>query len=160
MDTTFSISDFADIYYYLGMLNIPEGTTLEMGEQSCPFYIGDYSSSQEIEWIEPHFIIETNSFPAGTTMSINVYSKNDFGTRIYFWLKEDYPVQLNSTPVRVPDASTKLTNIDQFRDVRQIYFDVAITYPENITVDKIMSHKVNLKFSIKFAMKTNLKTNL
>jgi hypothetical protein len=163
-DTTLSISNFTDIRYYEGfleMLDIPAGTPIVMGEQSYPFYIGDYSPSQEIEWIEPHFIIETKDFPAGTKINIMVYSKNDAGAKTYFWLDEDYSIELkSSTPVRVPETSTKMTNITQFRDIRRVYLDIAITYPVKVTGSQIATDRVNLKFGIKFAIKTNLTISL
>ncbi|MDR1593887.1 MAG: hypothetical protein LBS43_05310 [Prevotellaceae bacterium] len=162
-DTTLSIGEFTSLRYYENFwdqLEIPEGTPIEMGEQSYPFYIGDYSSSQKIEWIEPHFFIESKDFPSGTKINIKVYTKNDYEEKTFFWLPENFTVDLTDTQVRVPETPSKITNVEQFRSARRVYLDLAIIYPVKVTGLQISTNRVNLKFGIRFAIQTNLTINL
>jgi hypothetical protein len=166
VDTTVSLGDFADIKSYgklLESIDIPEGDTIEMGEQAYPFYIGDYSSSQEIEWVEPKIIIvdSTNStdLPSGTKINIKIYTKNA-SQNVYFWLRENYPITWLKERIIVPETPQQITNIEQFRSARTIYLNTSIIYPTKVSGRQIVSNKVHIKFSIKFAIKTDLKVNV
>jgi hypothetical protein len=163
VDSTVSIGDFASLANYgalLEQVEIPEGTPIHMGEQEYPFYIGDYSPSQEIEWVEPHIIIDTKDLPSGTVVNIRIYIKNDYGEKVYFWLSENHSITLISTPVKVPETPQVITNIEQFRNARQIFLDTYLTYPATVSGAQIVNDKVNIKFAIKFAIKTDLKITL
>jgi hypothetical protein len=163
VDTTVSVGDFADIQSYYTLLEdseIPEGTPIKMGEQAYPFYIGDYSSSQEIEWVEPHIIIKSTDLPSGTKVNIRIYIKNESDEKVYFWLSPDYSVTLANTELKVPEISQQITNIEQFRSARTVYLDTSIIYPAKVSGAEIVSHKVNIKLAIKFALKTDIKVNI
>jgi hypothetical protein len=156
MDMTISVADFSSITNYTQLLEtieIPEGTPINMGERSYPFYIGEYSSSQTIEWLEPRLIIDTKDLPSNTTINIKIYTKNDLGEHSYFWLPNNYSITLVNTPVKVIET---ITNIDQFRNARTVFIDVDITYPTDVTVSQIINDKINIKFAIRFALKINL----
>jgi hypothetical protein len=163
IDTTVKVGDFADFVYYgviPDTLTVPRETSISMGEHEYPFFIGDYSSSQEIEWLEPQIIIDTKDFPSGTVINIRIYTKNDNGEKIYFWLPENHSVTLVNTPVKVPDAPTRIKEISQFRTAQKVYLDVLITYPTEVPVTQIINDRVNIKFGIKFAIKTDLTIKL
>jgi hypothetical protein len=163
VDTTVAMGDFADIKSYYALLEgveIPEGRPINMGEQAYPFYIGDYSPSQEIEWVEPHLIIDTTDLPAGTKVNIRIYTKDESEEKVYFWLSPEYSITLANTPIKVPEAPQQITNIEQFRSARTVYLDTSITYPAAVSGAEIVNHKVHIKFAIKFAIKTDLKINV
>jgi hypothetical protein len=165
IDTTISLGDFSEIQQYYSILDIfevPANTPVNMGEQAYPFYIGEYSSSQEIEWIEPQIIIENKDLPSGTIVNIRICTKNDDDERIYFWLPSDYTVTLSNTLVKVPETPQKIEkeDINKFRSAKNIYLDTYITYPATMSGTEIVNQKVNIKFAVKFAIKTDLKINL
>jgi hypothetical protein len=163
MDTTVSIGDFvsfAEFEQLLEMVEIPEGMPIHMGEQSYPFYIGEYSSSQTVEWLEPQLIIDPKDLPSGTKINIRIYTKNDYKEKVYFWLPNDYSITLANTPVKVPESPQAITNIDQFRNATAIFLDTDIIYPTAVSGIQIVTDKINIKFAIKFALKTDLKITL
>ncbi|MDR0726118.1 MAG: hypothetical protein LBF59_08970 [Prevotellaceae bacterium] len=163
VDTTVSVGYFVDIQYYstlLEAIQIPEDTPIDMGEQSYPFYIGDYSASQEIEWVEPHLIIDTKDLPSGTKVNIRIYTKNEYKDKVFFWLPSDYSVTLTDMPLKVPDTPNRITNIEQFRSAKNVYLDVSLTYPTAVSGAEIVNDELNIKFAIKFAIKTDLKLNI
>jgi hypothetical protein len=165
IDTTVSLGDFVEIRQYYSILDIfeiPANTPVNMGEQAYPFYIGEYSPSQEIEWIEPQIIIENKDLPSGTKINIRIFTKNDYGDRIYFWLPSDYTVTLSNTLVKVPETPQKIEkeDINKFRSAKNIYLDTYITYLATMSGTEIVNHKLNIKFAVKFAIKTDLKLNL
>ncbi|MDR2383099.1 MAG: hypothetical protein LBD76_04345 [Prevotellaceae bacterium] len=163
VDTTVSVGDFATIKNYLALLDnidIPENTPINMGEQAYPFYIGDYSSSQEIEWLEPQLILEPKDLPSGIKINIKIYTKNGTNEKVYFWLPDNHPVTLENTSVKLPETPQRITNIEQFRSARNIYLDISITYPAAVSSTQIVTDKINFKLGIKFAIKTDLKINL
>jgi hypothetical protein len=165
VDTTVSLGDFASLAHYgalLEQIEISGGTPIQMGEQEYPFYIGDYSSSQIIEWVEPLIIIDPKDLPSGTEININIYTKNDYGEKSYFWLSENHSVILASTPVQVPKPETPqvITNIEQFRNARKVFLDTYLTFNETVSGAQIMNYKVNIKFAIKFAITTDLKIKI
>ncbi|MDR0385742.1 MAG: hypothetical protein LBH60_06670 [Prevotellaceae bacterium] len=161
-DTTVAAENFEGIkdFESLDMVDLPQGTPLIMGEIEYPFYIGDYSSSQEIKWLEPQIVVSPTGFPAGAEMNIKIYAKGSNGTNIYFWLPENYSITLANTSVKIPETPIRLNEIAQFRDVRKIYIDVSVIYPEDIRGPQIAAHKMNIKLGIKFAIKTDLSVNL
>ncbi|MDR2774041.1 MAG: hypothetical protein LBC19_04735, partial [Tannerella sp.] len=125
-----------------------------------PFYIGDYSSSQEIARLEPQLIIDTEDLPSGTEINLKIYIKDDFENRVYFWLPYDYSVTLVNMPVIVPENPQIIENIESFRSARKVFLDITITYPTEVSSTQIMNDSINIKFAIKFAMKTDLKINI
>jgi hypothetical protein len=163
IDTTVKIGDFESLAYYDEIpdeLDIPEGTVIGMGEQEYPFYIGDYSPTQEIEWLEPQLIIDSKDFPPGTEANIRIYTKNDRGEKTYFWLSEDYSITLGNTSIKVPDIPNRINDIEKFRNAQTIFLDVFIVYPVKVLLAQIADDKVNIKFGIRFAIKTDLTINL
>jgi hypothetical protein len=152
IDTAVSIENFVAFTFPDEVLNkteIPEGTPISMRELEYPFFIGDFSSSQKINWIQLFITLETDS-PPGTTINIKIYTKDDDGRKNYFELPEN-----NSSII-----SDKLTNIEQFRDSERIFFNVSITYPTKVSVAEIIQNKLNIKLAIKFEIETDLTINL
>jgi hypothetical protein len=163
IDTTISLGDFATIARYeqlIETIEIPAETPINMGEQSYPFYIGEYSPSQTIEWLEPQLIIDTKDLPSGTKINIKIYTKDEFGRRSYFWLSDDYSITLTHMPVKVPETPQTIKNIDQFRDATSVFLDIDLIYPTAVTGSQIVDAEINIKFAIKFAIKTDLKVKL
>jgi hypothetical protein len=163
VDTTVSVGDFASFTQYeelLGQDSIPANTLIQMGEQDYPFYIGDYSSSQTIKWVEPHINITPEDLPSGTKVNIRIYIKKDTDEQSYFWLPADYSVSLTNTSIKVPESPQRIENISEFRDARKVFLDMYLTFPEKEPVVKIIKYKVNVKFAIQFAMETNLSITL
>jgi hypothetical protein len=166
IDTTVRLGDFAYFLYHdipginIPEVNIPEGTPIRMGELAYPFYIGDYSSSQEIARLEPQLIIDTEDLPSGTEINLKIYTKDDFENRVYFWLPDDYSISLVNTPVKVPEDTQRITNIEKFRSARKVFLDITITYPTAVSSTQILNDRINIKFAIKFSLTTDLKINL
>jgi hypothetical protein len=163
IDTTVSVGDFATFTGTDAIpdsITLPEGTPVIMGEMEYPFFIGEYSSSQKVKWLEPFIIIDTKDLPAGTTINIKIYTKNDDGVKIFFWLPENNSITIANTPVRVPETPNRLTNIDQFRYYPKVFLDASITYPEKTQVSKIIRDRIHIKFAFKFEMETDLTINL
>jgi hypothetical protein len=161
VDTTVKIGDFVTFPYPIDTpIEIPEGTAIRMGELSYPFFIGDYASSQEMKWLEPRMILETNDFPSGTVVQLKIYIKRDDGTKYYFWLSDDYSVTLTNTSVKIPDTPDKITDISQFRSAKRVFIDVSITYPVSQLASEILHDKISIKFAIKFEIKTDLRIKL
>jgi hypothetical protein len=163
MDTTVSVGNFVDFNYspeLLDTVKLPEGKEIRMGEQEYPFYIGDYSSSQEITWLEPQITIATKDFPSGTKVNIRIYTKDDSEGKSYFWLPENYSITMENTQVKVPETPAKINEIERFRHSRKVFIDVCITYPTAMLAAQIANDRVNIKFGIRFALKTDLHINL
>jgi hypothetical protein len=169
IDTTISVEQFTSISYggeMWNMIEIPEGRPLNMGEFSFPFYIGDYASSQTIEWIEPQMIIDSKDLLPGTILQMNIYIKNDNGTKSYFWLSPEESTvtlkELEDMPVKIPNPVDKVTGTDleKVRNARKIFMDLSIKYPTSMLVETILTHKINIKMSMKFAIETDLSINL
>jgi hypothetical protein len=163
IDTTVRVCDFVDFLSYTEIsetFTLPKGTPIRMGEYAYPFYIGDYSSTQEIEWLEPQIVILPKYFPSGTEANIRIYTKDSDGKKIYFWLDENHSVTLLNTSVRVPETPTIIKEIDRFRTARKVYLDVVLTYPDEVTVSQVKDNMVDIKFSIRFAIKTDLTIKL
>jgi hypothetical protein len=163
VDTTVLVSSFADFPNYgqlLEQIKIPAGTPIHMGAQEYPFYIGDYASSQEIEWIEPHLIIDTKDLPSGTEINIRIYTQNEYREKLYFWLPADYSVTLVNTPLNVPENPQRIRDIEQIRNARKVFLDTYFTFPETVSATEIMNDIVNIKFAMQLAIKTNLRIAL
>jgi hypothetical protein len=161
MDTTIVIGDFESFANYNDIWNteIPEGTFIDMGELSFPFYLGYYAHSDIIEWIESQIIIDTKSFPSSTKIYLKIYIKTDNGEKLHFGLPENYPITLENSQVKVP-MERMIEEIEQFRYAKRIFFNASIEYPVATSVSSISTAKMNIKFAIKFAIKTNLTVSL
>jgi hypothetical protein len=163
IDTTVSVGDFIAFTLPEELLNtieIPEGTPINMGELEYPFFIGEYSASQKIGWIEPFLILETKDLPFGTTINIKIYTKDSEGKEIYFWLPENNPVTISNVPIKIPETPVKLTNIEQFRYSKKIFFNISVTYPTAVPVGKVIQDRLNIRVAIKFEIETDLIINL
>jgi hypothetical protein len=156
IDTTIEIKNFIPVSDY--SLEIPGDIPINTPEMSYPFYIGDYATSQEIQWIEPHIILEAKDFPSSTTLNINIYTMQDYGTKYYFW--QDYPVVQTNSPVKIPDVPNRITDIEQFRSSRKVFMKISVTYPASVLASDILQDKLNIKFAIKFAIKTDFAIKL
>jgi hypothetical protein len=155
VDTTVFVRDFADIGYYRleqDTITIPANTRIHMGEQEYPFYIGNYSGSQEIAWIELLILINSDDLPANTIISVDIYTKNSFDLP-YYLLSKDISLGESYSHPRIE----KPTIDSYFRDARKIFLNTSLTFNDAVSVAQIMAYKVNVKFSIRFAMKTHLK---
>ncbi|MDR1338928.1 MAG: hypothetical protein LBK58_02565 [Prevotellaceae bacterium] len=163
IDTTVSIGDFVSFPLpdaLPDLTTIPERTPIGMGELEFPFFIGEYSSSQKLKWIEPSIIIETKDLPSGTVINIKIYTKDDDGGEIYFWLPSDHTVTIGSGSIKIPETPNRITNVDQFRYSKKIFLDASITYPTATPVSKVIKDRVNIKFAIKFEIEADLSINL
>jgi hypothetical protein len=159
IDTTITVKDFIPIKYLSDyQAEVPEGIPINTPEMSYPFYIGDYVASQEVQWIEPHIIIDAKDFPANTTLNISIYTVEDYITKYYFW--QNHPVTQASTPVKIPEDPNRITDIEPFRSSRKVYMNMSVIYPKSMSVSDILQDKLNIKFSIKFAIKTDLAIKL
>ncbi|MDR1584495.1 MAG: hypothetical protein LBS55_14790 [Prevotellaceae bacterium] len=155
IDKTVRVEEFVSFdNELLNMIEIPEGIPISMGEYSYPFYIGDYASSQTIEWVEPQIIIDTKDLPEGTKLQIKLYTKNDFGGKVYFWLPDDYFITVEEMPVKINDG--KITDLGQVRDAKKVFLDISITYPTAMLAVTVATSKINIKFNMKFAIETDL----
>jgi hypothetical protein len=163
IDTTVSIGDFVSFPLpddLLDQITIPEGTPIDMGELEYPFFIGEYSPSQKLKWIEPLMIIDTKDLPSGTVVNLQIYTKDDDEREVYFWLPADYTVTTGNAPIKIPDTPGKIPNIEQLRYSTKIFLDASITYPTAVSASRVIQDRVNIKFAIKFEIETDLSINL
>jgi hypothetical protein len=160
IDTTVSIGNFVTFTLpeeLLDTIMIPEQTPIDMGELEYPFFIGDYSPSQTIEWIDPFLILETKDLPSGTIVKIEIYIKDGNDRKIYFWLPENNAVTIAGAPVRIPDKPTSpLTNLESFRYATSIFFNISVQYPAATPIGKVINDRLNIKLGIKFKIETDL----
>jgi hypothetical protein len=159
IDTTVVVGDFVEIK------NNPNGTIAEgreiiMGELSYPFYIGDFGEAQDIKWIEPQIVVDTKDLPAGTIAYLKIYLINEDGSKNFFWLEENFAVTATSTPIRVPENPTKITNVATFRTSREVCLDLSLKYPSEVKASAVLRDKVIVKFGVKFGITANFKINL
>jgi hypothetical protein len=158
IDTTVSIGNFVTFKLPEELLNkteIPEGTSIKMGELGYPFFLGEFSSSSSrVNWIELFFTLETKDLPSETKTTIKIYTKDNEGKNNYFELPND-PVITNG----LVKLSNKITNTDQFKDSRRIFFDISVTYPTAVSVAKVIQDKLSVKLAVKFEI-TDLTLNL
>jgi hypothetical protein len=163
IDATISVGDFVSFSFpdvLLDYIEILEGVPINMGEMEFPFFIGEYSSSQKLNWLEPLMIIDTKDLPSGTIVNLRIYTKNDNERGVYFWLPEDYTITVDNSLMRVPETPSKITNVDQFRHSRKIFLSASIKYPTTVPASKIIKDKVNIRFVMKFEIETDLSINL
>jgi hypothetical protein len=162
VDTTILVGDFAGKGIYnnlIGMIEIPAGDTVKIGEQAYSFYIGDYFSSQEIEWVEPRMILDSTNLPSGTIINLGIYTENE-SKKDHFWLPKDYPITLGDKKIIVPETPKRIENIEQFRSSRIIYVNTSIVYPTAMSGEQIVNNKLKITLAIKFAIKPDLKVNI
>jgi hypothetical protein len=170
VDTTLSIKEFVTLeypYLKLDSFKIPEGDSIQMGEQRHHVDIDDYTPSRGIEWIEPQMIIDPENFPEGTKVGIKIYTKRAYGEKEYFWLNENYSFEFKpeSSFTVVPDRENPPIRIDedkikQLRQTQYVYLNIIIKYPSAISGAQIANHRVNVKFGLKLSINTDLKLNL
>jgi hypothetical protein len=164
MDTTVLVGDFVYVKESSLEKDIPEGFPINMGEISYPFYIGDFGEAQTIKWIEPQITVLSKDLPAGTIATVYIYLKYEDGSRKYFWEPEftekGYPVTVTNTPTKVPDVLKRLTNIPDFRDNREIFLNLTLTYPAPVKASTALQHSLSCKLGIKFGMDANFKIDL
>jgi hypothetical protein len=155
VDTTVALGDFASFKQYELLLgqDIPAETPIRMGEQEYPFYIGDYSDSQEIDWVELLIIIDPKDLPSTTKVDVKIYTRNDSGEKSYDLVSDVIP--LGQTYLK------KIEGIEEkFRDAREVFLDTSLTFTDAVSGAQIMNYKVNIKFAIKFAITTDLKIKI
>jgi hypothetical protein len=160
VDTTIEVKNFQEIKNSPEYIEIPADMPLAMNELSFPFYLGNFASTQEVEWIIPQIIADTKNLPADTRIELNVYVKAN-GEKHYFWIPESTPVATNSGYVTIPDQPVKVPVTDEkLRSANSVFMILVISFPEKKKVSELLSYKVNVKFAITIKLKTDLAVKL
>jgi hypothetical protein len=166
IDTTVSIGDFVSFVLpdeLKTVINIPAETPVNMGELEYPFFIGDYSPTQIISDIQLFMIVDTianlpagaANLPAGTTINLKIYIRDEFGRKIYFWIPENKTIKIENAPIRVSDDKPVQLS-EELRASKKVFFDISLTYPSEISVAEAIRGRINIKFAMRFKIETNL----
>jgi hypothetical protein len=118
-----------------------------------PFFLGGLNEAQEIAWIDPRMVIEASGLPAGSRIKLKVYARNMYGIKNYFWLSENYTVELENGKAEIT-ATSPITPDEDLRRADKIYFNLTILSDSPVSASTKITVKMGMrmKFKAKFVV--------